>query len=101
MDPLVPWKTAVAVPGETVLPAVNVTCCLAPAFSWNGCAGDVLTPEGRPLMLTVTAPLNEFSAVTETEAGELLAPCVTESCPGSIAKPKSGAAATDIVAPAE
>jgi hypothetical protein len=50
---------------------------LPPAGITNGIAGEVVTPEGRPLIETLTLPLKPCSGDTATMRGELALPCVT------------------------
>jgi len=45
-----------------------------PAVIVNGGGGEIVAPAGRPVTLIVTAPVNPFSAVTET--------CVVNAPPG-------------------
>jgi hypothetical protein len=74
MDPLLPWKVTLIVPGETELAAVKVTCCFEPAVTCKGNACDATIPAGKPLISTATVPLKEFNGVTEIAAGVLVAP---------------------------
>jgi len=62
--------------------AENVTDCEAPAAIVNGTAGEVVTPEGSPLIETLTLPLKLWSGETAIIAGELELPCVTVTDPG-------------------
>jgi hypothetical protein len=69
--------------------AENVTDCEAPAAIAKGIAGEVVTPEGRPLIETLTLPLKLCSGETAIEAGELALPCVTDTEAGETAIVKS------------
>jgi hypothetical protein len=69
--------------------AENVTDCEAPAAITKGLAGEVVTPEGRPLIATLTLPLKLWSGETVIEAGELALPCVTDTEAGVTAIVKS------------
>jgi hypothetical protein len=88
-DPLVPEKVRFTGPSEAEFAAENVTDCEAPAAIANGIAGEVVTPEGRPLIETLTLPLKLCSGETVIEAGELALPCVTDTEAGVTAIVKS------------
>jgi len=54
--------------------AENVTSWGVPGESINGDAGEEVIPLGNPLTVTVTVPVNPFSAFRETATGEVVAP---------------------------
>jgi hypothetical protein len=55
-------------------------------------AGDAVTPAGRPVIVTATVPVKEFTAVARTLTGEPAAPDAIVSDAGEIVKIKSAAA---------
>ena len=54
--------------------AENVTCWVAPGERVNEDAGEESIPSGNPLTVTVTVPVNPFTAFSETVTGEVIAP---------------------------
>jgi hypothetical protein len=85
----VPEKVRFTGPSVAEFAAENVTDCEAPAAITKGLAGEVVTPEGRPLIATLTLPLKLWSGETVIEAGELALPCVTDTEAGVTAIVKS------------
>jgi hypothetical protein len=85
----VPEKFRFTGPSVAEVAAENVTDCEAPAAITNGIAGEVVTPEGRPLIDTLTLPLKLCSGEIAIKAGELALPCVTDTEDGVTAIMKS------------
>jgi len=85
----VPEKVRFTGPSVAEFAAENVTDCEAPDVITKGIAGEVVTPEGRPLTATLTLPLKLWSGETVIEAGELALPCVTDTEAGVTAIVKS------------
>ena len=54
--------------------AENVTCWVAPGERVNEDAGEESIPSGNPLTVTLTVPVNPFTAFSETFTGEVIAP---------------------------
>jgi hypothetical protein len=58
--------------------AEKVTCWGAPTVSINGDEAEELIPFGSPFTVTPTAPVNPFTAFSETVTGELVPPTCVE-----------------------
>ena len=69
--------------------AVKVTLCATPGVRAN-VAGFAVTPAGRPVIATVTVPVNEFSAAAVTLTCEPTAPGVRVNDVGDADNVKSG-----------
>ena len=74
-EPLVPCAETENCPVEAVEVAPNTTAVFCPAEMEKGLVGLLVIPAGRLFKVTCTVPEKPFSAVTETERGELVPPC--------------------------
>lgn len=72
--PLEPRKATVAVPTVAELLAVKVICCDAELCNVTGEEGFEVTPEGSPVMLTLTLPLKPFCGWTVSVTAGVVAP---------------------------
>jgi hypothetical protein len=69
--------------------AEKVTCWVVPGIRVNEDADEELIPSGNPLTVTVTAPVNPFTALSETVTGDVVAPTWVETEEGETAILKS------------
>lgn len=88
--PLVPCVEIVKLPVAALDEAPKTTDALASAAMLNGLAGFETTPEGSPLRVTCTFPVNPLLGFTEILTAELLPPCERESVFAERLSEKSG-----------
>lgn len=88
--PLVPCVEIVKLPVAALDEAPKTTDALASAAMLKGLAGFETTPEGSPLRVTCTLPVNPLLGFTEMFTAELLPPCERESVFAERLREKSG-----------
>lgn len=98
--PDVPANVIADVDAAVVSAAVRVVFCAMPGVRFS-VAGFAVTPDGRPLIATVTAPVNEFSAAAVRLTCEPPAPAIRVSVAGDALSVKSDRGATVTATPAE
>ena len=77
------------VPATALVEAVKVTLCATPGVRAN-VAGFAVTPAGKPVIATITVPVNEFSAAAVTFTCKPAAPGVRVNVVGDADNVKSG-----------
>ena len=70
--PWVPSKLNNVGPRFAAFAAVNVTDIVDPTAIENGDAGDDVTPDGNPVIATLTFPVKPLTAFADTLTGMLL-----------------------------